>query len=187
MRMQFVPLPAIRPLNPSSLHIFARALGMLILYSVRPLDCTCNRILSRSSGDTTVRETAPATPPARNDATTACEIWVRKACRGTCVATGVCEVDFSMMCEGSRLPGGCNCEDATGGRVGDTCAFALGMRIFSRQIYSRIGSVARVASEAGGCGEHQRKFTAPGEGPEPVREDRGSRGTGARSRRQDCC
>lgn len=32
------------------------------------------RILSRSKGDTTVRDTAPATPPAQNAATTGWEI-----------------------------------------------------------------------------------------------------------------
>lgn len=71
--MQFAPLPAIMPLKPSSLHILPNALGMLILYSVRPVDCTCSKIFNRSSGDTTVLETAPATPPAMKDATTACD------------------------------------------------------------------------------------------------------------------
>lgn len=83
MRIQFVPLPAIMPLQPSSLHIFPNALEMLILYSSRPTFCTWSKILRRSSGLTTVRETAPATPPAMKDATTACESHARSACRGT--------------------------------------------------------------------------------------------------------
>ncbi len=72
MRMQLVPFPAMRPRQPSSLHIFARAFGTDILYSFRPALCTWKRILRRSSGDTTVRETAPAVPPAMNDARTGC-------------------------------------------------------------------------------------------------------------------
>ena len=70
--MQFVPLPLIKPLKPSSFHIFMSAFPTLILYSVWPALCTWNKIFSRSSGDTTVRETAPATPPAINEATTGC-------------------------------------------------------------------------------------------------------------------
>lgn len=77
IRMQFVPLPAMSPLQPSSLHIFASAFGTDILYSLRPTLCTWNRIFRRSSGDTTVRETAPATPPATKDARTGCA----KVCR----------------------------------------------------------------------------------------------------------
>jgi hypothetical protein len=68
--MQFVPLPAMNPRQPSSRHILASAFGTLILYSVRPALWTWNRIFRRSRGDTTVRDTAPATPPAMNDATT---------------------------------------------------------------------------------------------------------------------
>jgi hypothetical protein len=75
--MQFVPLPAMKPLQPSSLHIFASAFGTDILYSSRPTLCIWNRIFRRSSGDTTVRETAPATPPATKDARTGCA----KVCR----------------------------------------------------------------------------------------------------------
>ena len=71
--MQFAPLPAIIPRQPSSRHILLRALPMLILYSSRPTFCTCSKILRRSSGETTVRETAPAVPPAMKEATTTCE------------------------------------------------------------------------------------------------------------------
>jgi hypothetical protein len=60
------------PRQPSSLHIFASAFGTDILYSSLPTLCIWNRIFRRSSGDTTVRETAPATPPATKDATTGC-------------------------------------------------------------------------------------------------------------------
>lgn len=87
MRMQFTPLPAIMPLKPSSLQILPRAFGMLILYSVRPLDCTCSKILRRSSGDTTVRDTAPATPPATKEATTACDTHDRKPWSWTSVGS----------------------------------------------------------------------------------------------------
>lgn len=69
IRMQFVPLPAMKPLQPSSLHIFMSALWTGILYSFRPTLWTWNKILSLSRGDTTVRDTAPATPPAMKDAT----------------------------------------------------------------------------------------------------------------------
>src|SRR3954470_21223418 len=72
MRMQFVPFPAMKPRQPSSRHIFARALGTDILYSVLPALWTWNNIFNRSSGDTTVLETAPATPPAQNEAKTGC-------------------------------------------------------------------------------------------------------------------
>lgn len=68
--MQLVPLPAMRPLQPSSVHIFRSAFHTDILYSLRPALCTWNNILRRSSGDTTVLETAPATPPAMKEATT---------------------------------------------------------------------------------------------------------------------
>jgi hypothetical protein len=89
MRIQFVPFPAMKPLQPSSLHIFASALGTDILYSLRPTLCTWKRIFRRSSGDTTVRETAPATPPATKDARTGwAKVWrmrsraVRSGARG---------------------------------------------------------------------------------------------------------
>jgi hypothetical protein len=61
-----------KPLQPSSLHIFASAFGTDILYSSLPTLCIWNKIFRRSSGDTTVLETAPATPPATKDATTGC-------------------------------------------------------------------------------------------------------------------
>lgn len=77
MRMQLVPLPAMKPLQPSSFHIFAKALPTPSLYSLWPALCTCRRIFNRSRGDTTVRETAPATPPAQKAATTGCEIKSR--------------------------------------------------------------------------------------------------------------
>ena len=60
------------PLQPSSLHIFASAFGTDILYSSRPTLWTWKRILRRSRGETTVRDTAPATPPATKEATTGC-------------------------------------------------------------------------------------------------------------------
>lgn len=77
MRMQLVPLPRMNPRQPSSRHILASALPTLSLYASRPALCTWKRILRRSSGETTVRETAPATPPAQKAATTGCET---KAC-----------------------------------------------------------------------------------------------------------
>lgn len=77
--MQLVPFPARNPLNPSSRHIFARAFRTDILYSVLPADCTWNKILSRSNGDTTVLETAPAIPPAINEAKIGCDTVWRKA------------------------------------------------------------------------------------------------------------
>jgi hypothetical protein len=73
MRMQFVPLPLMNPLHPSSRHIFARLLPTDSWYASRPALWTWNRIFSLSSGDTTVRDTAPATPPAQKAATTGCE------------------------------------------------------------------------------------------------------------------
>ena len=76
MRMQLVPLPAMKPLQPSSLHIFASAFPTDSLYSVWPTLWTWNRILRRSRGETTVRETAPATPPAQKAATTG---WEKKS------------------------------------------------------------------------------------------------------------
>lgn len=75
--MQFVPFPAMNPLHPSSLHILPSALCTDILYSSLPTLCTWNKILRRSRGETTVRETAPATPPATKDARTGCA----KVCR----------------------------------------------------------------------------------------------------------
>jgi hypothetical protein len=73
MRMQLVPLPAMNPLHPSSLHIFAKAFGIDILYASRPALCTWNKIFNRSRGETTVLETAPAMPPPMKEATTGCD------------------------------------------------------------------------------------------------------------------
>ena len=74
MRIQLAPLPRIKPFHPSSLHIFMRPCPTGILYSVLPAPWIWNKILRRSSGDTTVLETAPATPPARKAAKTGCAI-----------------------------------------------------------------------------------------------------------------
>jgi hypothetical protein len=71
--MQLVPFPAMKPLKPSSLHIFPKAFHIDIWYASLPALCTWNRIFNLSSGDTTVRETAPARPPAMNEATTGCD------------------------------------------------------------------------------------------------------------------
>ena len=68
MRMQFVPFPLMNPLHPSSVHIFFNPLRIDNLYSSLPALCTWYRILSLSSGETTVLDTAPATPPAINAA-----------------------------------------------------------------------------------------------------------------------
>lgn len=59
-----------KPLHPSSFHILASALCTDILYSSRPTDWIWLRIFSLSRGETTVLETAPATPPAQNAAVT---------------------------------------------------------------------------------------------------------------------
>ena len=77
MRIQLAPFPRMNPFHPSSLHIFVRPCPIGSLYSVLPVLCTWNRILRRSSGDTTVLETAPATPPARKAARTGCAIICR--------------------------------------------------------------------------------------------------------------
>lgn len=74
MRMQLVPFPRMKPFQPSSFHILPSALPTDSLYSVRPALWTWNRILRRSRGETTVRETAPATPPAQKAAITGCEM-----------------------------------------------------------------------------------------------------------------
>ena len=89
MRMQFEPFPRMKPLQPSSRHIFARPWGTDSLYSVLPALCTWRRIFSLSKGETRVLETAPATPPARKDATKGCEtayrIWImRVSSSGNC-------------------------------------------------------------------------------------------------------
>lgn len=77
MRIQLAPFPRIKPLQPSSLHIFMRPCRTGSLYSVLPALCIWNRILRRSSGDTTVLETAPATPPAKKAAKTGWAIVCR--------------------------------------------------------------------------------------------------------------
>jgi hypothetical protein len=74
MRIQFVPFPAMNPFIPSSLHILAKAFPIDIWYASRPALWTWNKIFNRSRGDTTVRETAPAIPPAQNEAITGCEM-----------------------------------------------------------------------------------------------------------------
>lgn len=70
MRMQFVPLPRMNPRQPSSRPIFTSAFQVDILYSFRPTLWIWRRIFNRSRGDTIVLDTAPATPPAINAATT---------------------------------------------------------------------------------------------------------------------
>ena len=70
MRIQFVPLPRMNPFHPSSRHIFTRAFHIDNLYSSLPALWTWSKIFKRSRGDTIVLETAPATPPAMNAATT---------------------------------------------------------------------------------------------------------------------
>ena len=70
MRIQFVPFPRMKPRQPSSRPIFTKAFQIDNLYSVRPTLWIWRRIFNRSSGDTIVLETAPATPPAMNAATT---------------------------------------------------------------------------------------------------------------------
>lgn len=79
--MQLVPLPAMKPLQPSSLHIFANAFGIDILYASRPALCTWNKIFKRSRGETTVRDTAPAMPPPMKEATTGCDTASRSFSR----------------------------------------------------------------------------------------------------------
>jgi hypothetical protein len=76
--MQFVPFPRRRPRQPSSFHIFASPLVTEPLYSSLPAPlCTWKRIFNRSRGETTVRDTAPATPPARNAAATGSDMLYR--------------------------------------------------------------------------------------------------------------
>ena len=70
IRIQFVPLPRMNPFHPSSRHIFTRAFHIDSLYSSLPTLWIWSKIFNRSSGDTIVLETAPATPPAMNAATT---------------------------------------------------------------------------------------------------------------------
>lgn len=93
--MQFVPFPRMKPLQPSSLHIFAKPFPTDILYSSLPTLCIWKRIFSRSSGDTTVLDTAPATPPARK----AAKIGRARVCRN-CSIIGL-----------GRVGGGCGKAD----------------------------------------------------------------------------
>ena len=79
--MQLVPLPLINPRQPSSFHIFIRPFPTDILYSVLPALCIWNSIFSRSRGETTVRDTAPAIPPARKAAKTGCDTVCRTCMR----------------------------------------------------------------------------------------------------------
>ena len=75
MRMQFVPLPRIKPLQPSSFPILTRAFHIDNLYSSLPTLCIWRRILRRSRGETIVLETAPATPPPIKAAATGSETF----------------------------------------------------------------------------------------------------------------
>ena len=88
MRMQLVPLPRMKPRQPSSFHILTRALPTLSLYSSRPTLWIWKSIFSRSSGETTVRETAPATPPAKKDAKTGCARVLRRSETAGCKGFG---------------------------------------------------------------------------------------------------
>lgn len=104
MRMQLVPLPAMKPRQPSSRHILANALPIDILYSVRPWLWTWKRIFKRSSGETTVLETAPATPPAMNEAVIGCETSSRKrSMRGECVGV---DMIAGVWCGGAARSAG---------------------------------------------------------------------------------
>lgn len=69
--MQFKRLPLKSPLQPSSAYIL-KIVGNMPLYDLNPGPWSCNRILALSNGDTTVRETAPAIPPAIKDALDSC-------------------------------------------------------------------------------------------------------------------
>jgi hypothetical protein len=96
--MQFVPLPRMKPLQPSSRHIFARALPTGSLYSLWPALCTWYRIFNRSRGETTVLDTAPATPPPQKAATTGCE---KKSRKGAALssALGAALIASSEVCK----------------------------------------------------------------------------------------
>ena len=87
--MQLVPFPLMNPRQPSSCHIFFSAFPTLSLYSSRPALWIWNKILRRSSGETTVRETAPATPPAQNAAVKGCEMICRAWSNRTGGAGGI--------------------------------------------------------------------------------------------------
>jgi len=75
---QFIPLPLMKPCHPSSLHILPRALPTDIWYSFRPALWTWYKIFNLSRGETTVLETAPATPPAQKAAVKGVETNARK-------------------------------------------------------------------------------------------------------------
>lgn len=75
---QFIPLPLMKPCQPSSLHILPSALPTDIWYSFRPALWTWYKIFNLSRGETTVLETAPATPPAQKAAVKGVETNARK-------------------------------------------------------------------------------------------------------------
>ena len=97
--MQFAPLPRMKPRQPSSFHIFLSPCPIGSLYSVLPALCIWKRIFSRSKGDTTVLETAPATPPARNAASTGCAM-VCRSCMRRDSGAGIGSPSTSAMVEG---------------------------------------------------------------------------------------
>jgi hypothetical protein len=70
IRIQLVPFPRMKPLQPSSRPIFTRAFQTDNLYSPLPALWTWSKIFNRSRGETMVLEIAPATPPATKAATT---------------------------------------------------------------------------------------------------------------------
>lgn len=105
MRMQLVPLPLMKPRQPSSFHILSSALPTLSLYASRPALCTWKRIFSRSRGETTVRETAPATPPAQKAATTGCEMPARNWSMGPYFSDGGGGGGDVFSSSGSRTSG----------------------------------------------------------------------------------
>ena len=111
--MQLVPLPRMKPLQPSSFHIFASAGPTDSLYASRPTLCTCRRIFNRSSGDTTVLDTAPATPPPQNAATTGCDILSLNATNLWSGAAGGLAA-FILVCMVAPVAGGvagaCSCD-----------------------------------------------------------------------------
>lgn len=102
MRMQLVPLPAINPFTPSSRHIFCSAFHIPTLYCDPPPGCTCSRIFNRSNGLTTVRDTAPATPPETKDATTGCDSQSRICQTGAdCAALSMVSCSPPSRCDAS--------------------------------------------------------------------------------------
>ena len=103
--MQFVPFPLMKPRHPSSFHIFARPFPTESLYSSRPTLCIWKRIFNLSRGDTTVRDTAPATPPAQKAANTGCAI-ISRSCNtfgpyfGLRVSLPDCATRWSALSDG---------------------------------------------------------------------------------------